>query len=331
MKRITALAHQLMDISVSCGAHFLHEHGLTPGTYGLLHAGEQDALLGACSAIDRPMSVGGTAVNSVMCARLLGVAGTVLGLVGDDPYGHNIYKQLKARDIQCPLPHAPHARTGTCLCLITPDGERTMRTCLGVNTECNASHVHESAIAGSEWLLLEGYFLTASEKNAEALHAAISVAKSAGTKVAFLASAEFVIDSKKEEILTRILPHTDLLFCNEGEARSLTGAGSTESAVSAIASRVPNSVVTRGGDGAVISMGAARFSTPAVAVASGAIDTTGAGDVFAGAFLAGLLRGLSPEVSAQGAAKLASIVVQRQGPQLPEDAKEAWEKIVASA
>lgn len=330
MDRITALTHPLIDILVPCSAVFLQEHGLTPGTYGLLNLAEQDALLRACSSLDKPMVVGGSAVNSVTCARQLGVSCTVLGLVGDDAYGYHIYKQLKTRDIQIPIPHVPFARTGTCVSLITPDGERTMRTCLGVSTDLAKSDVHDSAIAGSAWLLVEGYFLTASEKNRAALHAAIAMAKSSGTKVAFTASAEFVIQAKGDEIFESILPHTDLVFTNEGEAMLLTKAASPESALDELSKHVRNVIVTCGSRGALGVMDGARWHTPAAELSAPAVDTTGAGDIFAGSFLAGLVQGLSPEVAARGAAHLAALVVQRHGAQLPEEAVATWQSVVQS-
>lgn len=330
MDRITALTHPLMDILVPCSAVFLQEHGLTPGTYGLLNLAEQDALLSACSSLDQPMVVGGSAVNSVTCARQLGVSCTVLGLVGDDAYGHHIYKQLKARDIQIPIPHVPFARTGTCVSLITPDGERTMRTCLGVSTDLAKADVHESAIVGSAWLLVEGYFLTASEKNRSALHSAVAMAKSSGTKIAFTVSAEFVVQARGEEILQFILPNTDLIFSNEGEAMLLTKTTSAEAALEVLSKQVRSVIVTCGSKGALGVMGGEHWHTPSAELAAPAVDTTGAGDIFAGSFLAGLVKGLSPAVAAHGAAHLAALVVQRHGAQLPDEAVATWQSVVQS-
>jgi sugar/nucleoside kinase (ribokinase family) len=326
MKRITALTHPLIDILHTCTPQFLHQHGLTPGSYGLLSKSEQDALIHSCGLMNAPMSLGGSVANSIVCARQLGIPATLLGLAGEDTFGHHLHHQMRLSDIHLPLPLVADARTGTCLSLITPDGERTMRTCLGVATTLAAEHVLESAVASSAWLVIEGYFLTASDQNSGALRAAIQTAKQSGTKVAFTASAEFVIHAKRDEILKDILPHSDLLLANAGEAMLLTGTTSSSSALANLSKLTPMVVITCGKDGAIGASSSSRWSTPAFKPTAPVIDTTGAGDIFAGAFIAGLMHNLSPETAARGAARLASVVITQFGSQLPSDARSLWDQ-----
>jgi len=321
MKRLTAVVHPLIDIVHTCTPQFLHQHGLTPGSYGLLSKTEQDALIHSCGLMNAPMSPGGSVANSVLCARQLGVPATMLGLAGEDTFGHHLHHQMRLSDIHLPLPLVADARTGTCLSLITPDGERTMRTCLGVATTLAAEHILEASIASSAWLMIEGYFLTASDQNRGAVRAAIKTAKQSGTKVAFTASAEFVIHAKRDESLKAILPHSDLL---------LAGANSPSSALESLSTQIPMVVITRGKDGALGATANTTWHTPAHTPTSPVVDTTGAGDIFAGAFLAGLMHGLSPEIAARGAARLASIVITRLGSQLPADARALWDQEVSA-
>jgi sugar/nucleoside kinase (ribokinase family) len=324
MKRITALTHPLIDVLHSCDANFLRERGLTAGTYGLLSRSEQDDLIQACGTKLPPLGLGGSASNSLICARQLGIPCTLLGLAADDTYGHHLYRQMRLLDIQTPLPLVRDARTGTCLALITPDGERTMRTCHGVSTVFGPEHVLETAIAASEWLLLEGYFLTASEQNATAVSHAITIAKSYGTKIAFSVGAEFVAHAKRDYIRHNLLPLIDLLFANAVEATSLTETTSPEHALDSLSKLLPGAIITNGETGSLGLMHTQRWSTPACPLNAPLIDTTGAGDVFAGAFLAGLMKGISPQIATKGAARLASIVITKHGAQLEHDAETIW-------
>lgn len=330
MKRIaiTALSHPLVDILHSCDHDFLSRWGLQPGSYGLSSRAEQDSLIDSCGDVESALCLGGSAINSVACARQLGVHCSVLGLAGDDLFGQHYLQELKRLDIHVPLPLEAGARTGTCLSLINPDGERTMRTCLGVATNFASEHLVGETITSSSWLLLEGYFLTASKQNNAALVSAIRLAKSAGVKVAFSVAAEFVVRAEKATILDVVLPSTDLLFANEGEAMLLSGASSAQDAVTALSQRCPGVVVTQGKHGALGSIGTNSWHAPGFEAEGAVVDTTGAGDVFAGAFLAGLLQGLSPLVAARGANRLASLVVAKRGALLPDSARAVWEREV---
>jgi sugar/nucleoside kinase (ribokinase family) len=323
-QHITALTHPLTDLIVPCSRKFLSDRELKPGSYGLLSEVEQDALLNECHAFTPTISPGGSAANSVQAARLLGVAGSVIGLVGDDRFGHTMREDLEHQGIAVPLPPVANARTGTCVSLITPDGERTMRTCLGVARDLGARDLSVDLFKQSSWLLIEGYFLTASESNAHAILEAISIARAQGIKIAFSTAAEFVVEAKREEIQRDIMPYVDLLIANEGEARALANVTTAQDALVALRRRVSGVVITCGKDGAIGSIHNDTWNTPASEPRSEVIDTTGAGDVFAGAFLAGITRGLSPQHSAVGAARLAAEVITQRGARLPSEAYSWW-------
>lgn len=321
---ITALSHPLVDIIVSVTPEFLRQHGLTPGSYGILDKTAQDALLEACRTLPQTVSVGGSAANSAIAAQTLGVPCAMLGLVGDDPLGQQVHQMLKARGVITPLPLVTGERTGSCISLITPDGERTMRTFHGVVKQLGYDHICEETISKSSWLLLEGYFLTASGTNTEALHRALSVAQTREVKVAFTASAEFVVSAKREEILRSVLPLTTMLLANEGEAMLLTNSSSPEEALGKLTPLAPTIVVTLGKDGAIGVHQGKPWRVDAYTPHSPIVDTTGAGDVFAGAFLAALVQEQPVETAARGAARMASIVITQRGAHLPHDAHLHW-------
>jgi sugar/nucleoside kinase (ribokinase family) len=179
------------------------------------------------------------------------------------------------------------------------------------------AHIDEHTISSSRWLLLEGYFLTASSHNTDALYHSIALAKKHGTKVAFSASAEFVISSRRDEIMQKVLPLSDLIFANQGEALLLTQTSDPLAALHHLAQRTPSVVITRGNQGAHGIFQGASWEVQASKPAGPVVDTTGAGDAFAGVYLAGLTLGHSPQTAAQGAAQIASLVVTQRGAQLP--------------
>jgi sugar/nucleoside kinase (ribokinase family) len=321
---ITALVQPVVDVIVSCPDEFLARFGWTPGSYDILEKEEQLALLHSISSFPSSTSLGGNATNSIVTARHLGVPCALIGFAGADALGHQMRELLQKRDITMPLDLIPGAHTGSCISLVTAHGERTMRTHLGVSKELDAHHLHISTIESSTWLLLEGYFLTASQENARALHSAVAVARKRGTKVALSASATFVIAAKRSEILDTLLGQCDLLFANAQEAMLLTNEDCPRKALTRLKDMVPSAIVTAGSAGAYGTMNGITWHTPAQVPPGPIVDTTGAGDTFAGAFMAGIVQGLSPQEAAAGAATLAALIVSQPGAQLPADTPTPW-------
>ena len=195
---------------------------------------------------------------------------------------------------------------------------------LGVSKDLDAHHLDLPAIQNAAWLLLEGYFLTASQENSRALHHAVSVARTSGTKIALSASATFVVAAKKSELLDQLLGQCDLLFANASEAMLLTETDSPQRALSKLQNIIPSAVITAGEAGAYGITDGTSWHTPAAPPPGPVVDTTGAGDVFAGAFLAGILQGLPPGRVATGAATLASLIITQRGAQIPHDTPLPW-------
>lgn len=331
MKRLCAIVQPVVDMLLKCEHSFLEECGLVPGSYATHSKEDQEELIRRCGDAGVFLSVGGTATNSVACAQRLGVACSLVGLAGDDTYGGIFKEQATFLGIETPLPLVPNSRTGTCVSLVTPDGERTMRTALGVASSFSSQHVPESIIAAHDWVLLEGYFLTGSDENFAAILKTIEVARRSNVKIAFAASADFVIEKKREVIVRDILPSVDMVFTNEGEAMKLSDTSSAEEARSRLSRLCPGTVVTRGNRGAIGSWNSELWESPAFEPAGRVVDTTGAGDIFAGAFLAGLLHDLPPHVAARGASRLATLAIEKRGARLPETAGDIWAKEVGAA
>src|SRR5262249_56704154 len=117
--------------------------------------------------------------------------------------------------------------TGTCLCLITPDAERTMRTCLAVSSRLSARHMEEQRIKNAEWLFVEGYVFANPEHGQGAIREAVRLAKRHGVKVAVTCSEAFVPEAFGGPF-AEALGQADLLFCNSSEARAVTRADTAQ-------------------------------------------------------------------------------------------------------
>ncbi len=324
---LSTILQPLVDVIVSVSPQFLTQRNLHPGSYAMVDRTTQDELLSATT--NKPfLASGGSASNSIACANLLGVPCTYTGLVGDDDYGILYQKDFADLGITSPNPRVPNSRTGVCLSLVTPDGERTMRTDLAVALELKASHIDAETISASEWLLIEGHLLTAGEKNRSAILKGIEVARQRNTKVAVNINSEFAAQTQRELVLREVLPKIDMIIGNEPEAMALASENTHHAAFTTLSQLCPSVVVTVGREGALIKHGEQTIHMPAYTEHIKVVDTTGAGDAFTGVLLAGLALGYPIERAARGASRLAAAVVAQSGARLPTSAAQLWRDAV---
>jgi len=327
-KGLSTILQPIVDVIIPVEHAFISERTLIPGSHAIVDAATQDALLAATSG-NPLISSGGSASNSIACANLIGVPCTYAGLVGDDEYGRMYHADFESVGVSSPNARVKSARTGVCLSLITPDGERTMRTNLGVATTLDHTHIDANTIEASQWLLLEGHLLTAGEKNVSALRKGIDVANAHNTKVALNINSEFAATTQREQVLANFLPKIDLIIANEPEAIALSNKSTPQTAFSELASRCPSVIVTCGKNGALIQHEGKQLHVAAYTQNITVVDSTGAGDTFTGVLLGGLALGYPIERAAQGAARLAACVVSQSGARLPASAAQMWREAVA--
>ncbi len=230
---------------------------------------------------------GGSTSNTIDAFAKFGGSAALLIVVANDDDGKFYYKELEKNNIKYKNNIIDASITGRCYVLITPDGERTMLTSLAASEHFSIKHLSEELIKKTQWLYAEGYVLS-KQNSREALYKAIEISKNNNTKVAISASDVFIIDSYREDI-EKILKTTDLFFCNANESIVLTKTKNINAAILEIKKTYPNLnfVITNGSKGASINIDNNYFEVNAIK--TNVVDLTGAGDIFAGAFMYGLL------------------------------------------
>lgn len=308
---VLAIGNAIVDVIADASDDFIEREAMVKGTMRLIDEAEADRLY-AAMAPARETS-GGSAANTVAGLASLGLSAGFIGQLADDQLGAIFRHDVRSLGVVFDTPlKTGIGATARCLILVTPDAQRTMNTFLGAAQMLGAEAVAEADVAKAKIVYLEGY-LWDPEAPRAAMRRAIDLARAAGTKVAFTLSDSFVVDRHRADLNALFDEGAiDILFANEAEALSLTGAAGFEAAVEAIAERVGTAVVTRSELGAVAARGEERVHVPAQPIDK-LVDTTGAGDLFAAGFLAGEARGLSLETSLRLGAIAAAEVIQHYG------------------
>ncbi len=326
---VCGLGNAIVDIFLELNDAEFASLGFERGTMRLVEKAEQQTLFDKFqdSNHDLPLVSGGSVANSIIALSQLGGRGAFIGCVGDDRYGLHYAQEFEQLDIDIGNPILKDQTTGTCVCVITPDAERTMRTHLGVASHLAARHVDAVRITNSEWLFIEGYVFANPETGQHAIREAVKIAKANQTRIALTCSDAFV-PGVFADPFHEALRQSDLLFCNAPEATAVTGEDDPHKAFAKLQSMVPNAVVTDGPNGAFVRYNGQESHVPAFACEP--TDLTGAGDMFAGAFLYGITHGIRAELAAKGANLLAMKVITQVGARLHHGTKYHWQQIVGA-
>ncbi len=289
---------------------------LPKGVMTLVDDDRQRELVAELSKIQGAVnrSGGGSAANTMVAVAQFGGTAYYTCKLANDPTGDFFLHDLQTAGVDS---NCDETRTegisGECLSLITPDAERTLSTCLGVSANLSAAEINEDALANSRYLYLEGY-LVSGDDSRDAMFRAMEIAKANDVTVSLTLSDPAMAEHFREVFDDLIERGVDLLFCNEDEAKLWLNVATTDEAVAAVHKRCPAFAVTTGATGALVSHEGEVIRVPGSPATP--VDTTGAGDMFAGAFLWALTRGSSfPEASAL-ANKAAATVVSNYGARL---------------
>jgi fructokinase len=312
--QIYGVGNALVDLEFRVTDAVLDMLDVKKGVMTLADEDQQQFLLNRLGVQPDQQMCGGSAANTIVAAQYFGAKCYYTCRVANDALGDFYLADLAKAgvDSRHPVSDMP-GRTGTCIVLVTPDAERTLHTHLGITVSLNVGDINQQALAKSEWVYLEGY-LSASPAGKEAACLAHQLARTAHAKVALTFSDPNMVQYCRQGLQDMLGDGVDLLFCNEKEAQ--LWANDTDSIASLHALRqVAHSIVmTRGAKGAVIWHQDQIMEIEPTMVK--AVDTNGAGDMFAGAFLYALTHGFSWQNAGRFASRAAALLVTQMGPRL---------------
>ncbi|WP_438957431.1 adenosine kinase [Porticoccus sp.] len=257
---------------------------------------------------------GGSAANTIIAVSCFGGKTFYSCKVADDDNGRFYLDDLGNAGVDYHTDgELPSGITGKCLVLITPDAERSMNTYLGISETLSETELNHDAIAQSEYLYLEGYLVTSETGRAAAIRAR-EIAEQQGVKTALSLSDPGMVAFFKGGLQDMIGEQVDLLFCNSDEALGWTETDILDTAAERLQAIAKTFVITLGAKGALVYDGNALIPIPPYPVT--AVDSNGAGDMFAGAFLYAITQGHSHEVAGHLASMASASVVSQYGPRL---------------
>src|SRR5437868_14213188 len=227
--KLCGLGNAIVDIFLEVSETEFAALGFERGGMRLVDLDEQKMLLDRYQRHEPRLESGGSVANSVIAFSQLGGQAAFIGCVGDDRYGLFYATEFEELAIDIGNPVIIGETTGTCVAIITPDAERTMRTCLAVSSHLAARHVDEERIKNSDWLFIEGYVFANPDTGQGAIRKAIATAKWHGTKIALTCSEAFIVEAFGGPFHDA-LQQADLLFCNETEACAVAKAKDAEDA-----------------------------------------------------------------------------------------------------
>ena len=309
---VYGVGNALVDIQAQITDATLERLRFTKGIMTLVDEETQRRVLAELEGVPIHRCAGGSAANTVIGVADFGGRAAYAGKVGADEIGRFCLEDMRQVGVAIEVPPAA-GDSGTCVILITADAQRTMLTHLGVSATLSPADIDEEEIRQAKYVYIEGYLFAGSDTRAAALHA-IELARRNGVKVAFTVSDPFLIQHHRDEFWQLIQGPVDLLFCNLEEARSLTEMQDPIDCAQEIHRHAENVALTLGPDGSILMHEGQAIPIESVPV--DAVDTTGAGDMYAAGLLYGITNGLSWKQAGHLASHAAARIVAQLGARL---------------
>lgn len=312
---VYGIGNALVDMEFEVTDDFLKKHDVEKGVMTLVDEDTQFRLIDDISRDETLEKPGGSAANTIFAVSQFGGKAFYSCKVADDVFGDLYLEEMNDAGIDTNYRRQEREEgiTGKCLVMVTDDAERTMNTYLGITSALSENEIDELAIQDSEYVYIEGY-LVASDDGHKAMVETKKIAEEYDVKTALTLSDPSIVEAFRDRFDDVIGASVDLLFCNEKEAKIYTGKDDLMEAREALKKEAKRFVITQGKNGAMIYDGDTFIDIEPYNVK--AVDTNGAGDMYAGAFLYGLTNGFGYA----GAGKLASLagskIVSQFGPRL---------------
>ena len=307
---VAAIGNAIVDVIAPSSDAFLSDQGLDKGGMSLIDDARADELYAAMAP--GAETSGGSAANTVACLASLGGRAAFIGKVGDDQLGKVFGHDMRALGAHFDTPPlTTGAATARCLINVTPDGQRTMSTFLGAANLLGPADVDPKVIEAAKITFLEGYLFTPDEAR-KAFAKAAAVARTSDRLIALTLSASFVVENYRELLIDFIESQVDILFANEEEITGLFQTKDFDEAVNLARPHVRIAALTCGAEGSVVIGGDQTYKVAAEPIDK-LVDTTGAGDAYAGGFLYGLARAKPLAVCGRLGSIASAEVIQHYG------------------
>ena len=311
---VYGIGNALVDLDFEVCNTTIERLHIDKGVMTLIDEERHHHLLEELDGIKHLKACGGSAANTMFTLQQMGAKTFYSCKVGNDSHGDFYLSDLQAQGIHTNISNSNrNGVTGKCIVLVTPDADRTMNTFLGATSTFSTNELSEADLANSEYLYIEGY-LVASPTGLEASILARKMARQHKVKTAISLSDPNMVTYFKQGLCDIIGDKVDILFCNEDEAKLFTDSTDLDQATEKLKRFADTFVITLGSRGALVYNGSR--SSHVLSYETTVVDTVGAGDVFAGAFLFALTHGMDYSFASVVANFAASKVVAKFGPRL---------------
>ena len=311
---VYGVGNALVDMEHSVGDTYLRDHGIAKGHMTLVDEARMDTLLKSLDGREATRMCGGSAANTAYAVCGFGGTSYYSCRVAGDEAGAYFLAEIAAAGVDTNR-HDPDApgKTGRCLVLVTADAERSMNTCLGVSDALDPGDINTEALAQASYLYIEGYLSSSTSGRAAAVRAR-EVAEDEGVRTSMTLSDPAMVEFSRDGLTAMLGNGVHQLFCNEEEALAWTRTDRIDIAVNELRDIAPCVNITLGSAGCLVATSAGRRRVSGFQVIAN--DTTGAGDIYAGACLYVLTRGGSADAAARFANYAAAQLVTRYGARL---------------
>ncbi len=307
---IVGIGNAIVDVLTTTDDSLLERLSLNKGSMTLIDEKRAKELYKITT--NRIQRSGGSVANSLACVAQIGGKAAFIGRVRDDKLGEIFTEEISSTGtIFKTPPSSIGPSTARCLIFVTPDAQRTMCTYLGASVLLESNDIDFSAVKEAKILYLEGY-LWDNPAAKKAFIKAAEISKNAGRRVALSLSDSFCVNRHRESFIKLVEDHIDILFANEDEITTLYKTSSLNTALEKLKKKCNLAAITIGDKGSILISNGKEININPFILGK-AIDTTGAGDLYAGGFLKGLADGLKPELCAKIGSICAGQIVTQLG------------------
>ena len=313
---LVGIGNAVVDVIAQTDDSFLGHMGIEKGIMQLIEQDRAEVLYGAMN--ERVQTPGGSVANTIAGAGALGIQTAFIGRVRDDALGQFYASAMADHGIDFVNPPVADAETPTSrsMIFVTPDGERSMNTYLGISTGLTSADVPQSVSGNAKLMFLEGYLFD-HDAGKTAFREAARATNEGGGVAGISISDPFCVERHRADFLSLIKNDLGFVIGNETELQSLFETTDTEAAISKTADICPIVVCTRSGDGVTLIRNGERVDVSVTSVTP--VDATGAGDQFAAGFLFGLSKGHDLETCGRMGNLCAGEVINHIGPRPQQD------------